>query len=122
MARDVKVLGVEETLKELRKYQADKINDFKKEVKECAKDVKKVAKSKAPVLTGDTKASISFKTFDGGLSMKVYPKKPKGYKAHWHEYGTMKMKATPFMTPAEIQAEPKFKAKMKILVSKERRI
>lgn len=115
----VEVLNIDSTIKQMARYKATKLGDVKKIIKETANEVKKSAKAKAPYLTGATKASIGYKTSDGGFGMQVYPKKPKGYKAHWHEYGTVKMGATPFMTPAEKGAEASFQSKMRKLVNEE---
>lgn len=118
----VKVLGLEETIREMRRYELDKIEDTKKVIKKTALKVKKDAQSKAPYLTGETKMSIGYNTYNGGLAMRVKPKKPKGYKAHWHEYGTSKMSAKPFMTPAEKGAENQFRSDIEKIVKEERRI
>lgn len=116
---DVQLLGIEDTIKELRKFQGHKIAEAKKIIKETANKVKKEAKSNAPVLTGQTKASIGYKTYDGGLSIKIKPKKIANYKAHWLEYGTVKMPAKPFMSPAEKNAQREFDSKINQLVKED---
>ena len=118
----IKILGIEDTVKQMRKYQFDKIEDTKKIIKKTALKVKKDAQSKAPYLTGETKMAIGYNTYNGGLSMRVKPKKPKGYKAHWHEYGTSKMSARPFMTPAEKGAESEFRKDIDKLIKEEIKI
>lgn len=118
----VEVKGINETVKKINIFQTKKITEVKGLVKETAKNVQKEAKSKSPKLTGDTKASIGTKFYDNGLHARVKPKLPKGYKAHWLEYGTVKMAARPFMTPAEQSAESSYNSKLKDIVNKEERI
>lgn len=119
---NVKLLGMEDTIKQIRRFELEKITDAKKIIKETANQVKKDAKSRVSVLTGETKSSIGYRTYNGGLSIKVKPKRITGYRAHWLEYGTTKMSARPFMTPAEKNAEGDFNRKVEKLVKEDRTI
>lgn len=129
MARKIKnagfyidVQGIDETIAKINVFQTKKILEVKTVIKETANKAKKEAKSRAPKLTGDTKASISTKFYDNGLHARVKPKLPKGYKAHWHEYGTVKMSATPFMSVAEELVKNDYNSKLKSIVNGETRI
>jgi len=97
----VGVDGIEETIREIGLYQIKKKEAIKKVIQNTAKDVRRDAKKGAPKLTGKTKTSIKIKYFDFGLVAVVRPVLPDGWKAHFFEFGTIKMDERPFMKPAE---------------------
>ncbi|SHK48929.1 HK97-gp10 family putative phage morphogenesis protein [Paramaledivibacter caminithermalis] len=97
----IELENVERTIREIGLFQIEKRENVKKIIKKTAKRVVKEAKARVPVDTGETKKSIKAKYLEGGLMATVKPRLPGGWKAHFHEYGTVKMRARPFMGPAE---------------------
>ena len=104
----VDIENVEQEIKRIRLYEIEKRENVKGIIKKSAQKVNREAKKRAPVLSGDTKASIKTKYYENGLFATVRPRLPKGWKAHFHEYGTVKMRARPFMTPAEETTRPQY--------------
>lgn len=122
MSAKIRVDGIDNTIKDILKYTNKFEDGAKKIIDDTAKEVRKIARQKAPYLTGKTRQSISVKTIKGGLGKTVSPKRERGghgYIAHFHEYGTTKMAAHPFMTPAEEQAKGNFYKKIEELVGEE---
>ncbi|MDK2986535.1 MAG: hypothetical protein PWQ96_2179 [Clostridia bacterium] len=97
----VELENVEETIREIGLFQIEKREKIKKIIMKTARKVVKEARSRVPVDTGETKKSIKAKYFEYGLMATVKPRLPGGWKAHFHEYGTVKMRARPFMGPSE---------------------
>lgn len=131
----VEVKGIDDTITKINIFKTKSLQEAKLIIKDTANDVRKTAKANAPKFSGtysakesarskpgDTKASIRVKTYDNGLHARVKPSLPKGWKAHFLEYGTTKMRARPFMGPAEEAARPKYNNRIKALVNKEETI
>jgi HK97 gp10 family phage protein len=79
-------------------------------VRKASFDVEGQAKGRAPVDTGALKNSISTEFEDGGLTGIIAPHVEY---AAYVEYGTKRMSAQPYMTPAAESVAPAFIAAMK---------
>ncbi|SDX45103.1 phage protein, HK97 gp10 family [Marininema mesophilum] len=103
MARGMKVeidCDTAKAVARFRSYAVAKQAGVKGVVKKTAEAVKEGAKKRVLVDTGDTRDSIQVESTQGGLSAKVGPTKPRGWKAPFIEFGTKKMAASPFLHPA----------------------
>ena len=102
------------TIRKLGLFEIDKKIKIKKLVKSTTgKVIRSAKKNLENVDTGDTRNSIKSKYLFDGMGSTVKPRLPKGYKAHWIEYGTGervqskgkrrtgRMLKNPFMKPAE---------------------
>lgn len=112
----------EEAIGKLRYYNKKKRQQVAKSTKRNARRIQTRAKKnlKGAVNSQDTVKSIKYKMFNDDMTSTIGPRKPKGWKAHWFEFGTAqrvqkstgrnvgKMKATPFMRPAFEQIQPKY--------------
>jgi HK97 gp10 family phage protein len=81
-----------------------------------AEAVKNSARARARKRSGKMANSIQVRITNGGLGAEVGPTKPDGWYAHFHEFGTVKMSAHPFMTPAWEENRPKLMAGFKDVV------
>lgn len=79
-------------------------------VRKASFDVEGQAKNRVPVDTGALKNSISTEFEDGGLTGIIAPHMEY---AAYVEYGTKRMSAQPYMTPAAEAVAPAFVAAMK---------
>lgn len=74
--------------------------EAKRIMRRLGKEAAENAKQQAPELSGKLKESIGSKVTpdsNGDLTLEVGAS---NYKAHWFEFGTRKMRARPFITPA----------------------
>lgn len=79
-------------------------------VRKASFDVEGQAKNRVPVDTGALKNSISTEFEDGGLTGIIAPHMEY---ATFVEFGTRRMSAQPYMTPAAEVVKPAFEAAMK---------
>jgi HK97 gp10 family phage protein len=117
--------NAEKAITDLRYYKKKKKQQVQTTVKRNARRIQTRAKKLVAVRSGDTKKSIKYKMFNDGMSATIGPRKPKGYKAHWIEFGTVgrvqkstgryvgRMPATPFMRPSSEQTKPKYLGELK---------
>lgn len=104
---DVKVTGMQDILKKLKTLpERVQKNVLTGGIRAGAAAIAKEAKAKVPKSSGELKKSIGVvkrKSRDKTIvSFTVAPrlKKDHGFLAHFHEFGTSTMAATPFMRPA----------------------
>jgi HK97 gp10 family phage protein len=123
----VDVENAEKAISDLRFYRKKKRKQVGETVKKNARRIQTKAKKnlKGAINSKDTVKSIKYKMLNDGLSSTIGPRRPKGYKAHWFEFGTVgrvqkttgryvgKMKATPFMRPAFEHIKPKYMSELK---------
>ncbi|MEB1809029.1 MAG: HK97 gp10 family phage protein [Bacillaceae bacterium] len=131
---NVELKNVEQTIKKMAMYSAEKEKEIDKVTKKYAKEVAKRAKANAPVgPTGNLKASIRPKYFRRlGPSATVFPRGSKGAHRHLVEYGTGsrrnkgnkrtgnrgRMPAKPFMKPAHESVVGQYLSDMRGVVDK----
>lgn len=130
---DFSVEGLQETVDKLAKHSVQFYEDADKIVRRYARSVTKDAKAAAPVgETGNLRDAIKARYFNKNASpaATVYPRGWKGSHRHLVEYGTAprtqkttgrftgRVKAQPFMGPAEKKNEPQYMAEMTRLVNK----
>lgn len=99
---DMKVDGMENLLAEIEKLGQKGSRIENKALKEAGDVVKESIEKEVPVRTGKLKQSITVsrvKTKDGVKRVEVGPDKD-GYYGKFVEFGTVKMKANPFMSRA----------------------
>ncbi|WP_069649641.1 hypothetical protein [Caloranaerobacter ferrireducens] len=119
----IDVENVEQTIREIGLFEIQKKENIRKLVKKTARKVVKEARKRFKFNSPDTKASIKAKYFNYGLMATVKPRLPKGWKAHWFEYGTKErytksgkytgeMQGKPFMGPAEEVVRPEYLAEL----------
>jgi len=126
------VEGTEDTIRKLGLFEVEKRMKIKGFVKDTSKKVRSTSRKEIQNIdTGDTKRSIRIKYLFEGMGSTVKPRLPKGYKAHWIEYGTEdrtqkktgksvgRMKATPFMKPAEEKHRNEFMKNVEKVVRKD---
>ena len=97
---DMKVDGMENLLAEIEKLGQKGSRIENKALKEAGDVVKESIEKEVPVRTGKLKQSITVsrvKTKDGVKRVEVGPDKD-GYYGKFVEFGTVKMKANPFMS------------------------
>ena len=104
---DVQVTGVNDLLKKMRKLpERVQKNVLTGAIRAAATSLKKEAQAKVPRNTGDLRKSIKVvkrKSKDRNIiifSVAPLLKETHGFLAHFHEFGTSKMAASPFMRPA----------------------
>lgn len=96
---DMKVEGMENLLAEIEKLGQKGSRIENKALREAGDVVKDAIEKEVPVRTGKLKQSITVsrvKTKDGVKRVEVGPDKD-GYYGKFVEFGTVKMKANPFM-------------------------
>lgn len=97
---DMKLEGMENLLAEIEKLGQKGSRIENKALREAGDVVKESIKKEVPVRTGKLKQSITasrVKTKDGVKRVEVGPDKD-GYYGKFVEFGTVKMKANPFMS------------------------
>jgi HK97 gp10 family phage protein len=75
--------------------------------------VKQTAVSRVPVDQGDLRDSIEVKETESPFKRRVVAGSGNTFYGHFQEFGTEKMPAQPFMTPAAEDAKGQFVAQMK---------
>lgn len=126
----VDVENVESEIRKIGLYEIEKKESIRRIVRSTAKKTVKSAKRRVTFKkTGNTRKSIKAKYYNYGLLAIVKPRLPKGWKAHFFELGTKqrktksgkntgKIKARPFMGPAEDEVRPGYLADLKKEVMK----
>jgi HK97 gp10 family phage protein len=116
--------NAEKAIAQFRFYRKKKKQQIQSTVKKNARKIQTRAKKLVPINSGDTKKSIKYKLINDDMSATIGPRKPKGFKAHWIEFGTKtrtlkngrnvgRMKAQPFMRPAFEQIKPLYLNELK---------
>ncbi len=115
MAQKSKVLGLGSLKRKLLAIPEQAKAEIRKAMEASADEVVRLAKSLAPVDTGDLQMSISWTWGDApkgtmtlgrvvgdknDMVITVYAGGSEAYWARWVEFGTSKMKAQPFFLPA----------------------
>lgn len=117
MARNnVQVLGVEKTLKEMFAFEHNLKEEAWEAITETAKDVKREQVSLVRKDELDLKKSIGIKGRKRNMQKTVgpdYKKAQGGNLAHFHEYGTTKMRPKPFVKPSEMKYTGTFRVRLK---------
>ncbi len=96
---DLKLEGIEDLITEVEKLGAKGSRIENKALREAGEIVKEAIKQEAPHKTGTLKKSIEasgVKTKDGMKHVEVGPGK-EGWYGRFVEFGTVKMRANPFM-------------------------
>lgn len=125
----IDVKNVESEIRKIGLFKIEKKENIRRIVRKASNKVVKGARRRVPKKSGETKKSIKAKYFDFGLMATVKPRLPKGYKAHWFEFGTElrktkkgkptgRIKARPFMGPAEDEVRSSYLAELKKEVMK----
>lgn len=99
MLADMKLEGMNELLAEIERLGKEGSKIENNALREAGEAVKHSIQNETPTRTGKLKASISVsrvKTKDGIKQVEVGPDKD-GYYGKFVEFGTVKMKANPFM-------------------------
>lgn len=133
MEINVELQNIEQTLKKMALYSAEKEKEIDKLVKKHAKEVVKRAVANVPVKTGNLRDSIKAKYFRRqGPSATVFPRGGKGAHRHLVEYGTGqrsnkgnkrtgnrgRMTANPFMKRAHESVVGEYLTDMRRVVDK----
>ncbi len=108
MRINTKVTGIEKAIEKIKRYSEEKQKGVKEVIEQTASDIEQSMKDFVPVDSGITQESIRTELSESGLAARIGPKKPKGFKAHWLEFGTVKMSARPFMVPAYEKNKPEY--------------
>jgi HK97 gp10 family phage protein len=98
---------------DLERYSNETQDDIKRTVFTSAINVKADAKTRAPVDTGNLRASIRHKMSGDSLSAMVYTNV---YYAPDVEFGTSKQRAQPYLIPALENEMPRFERRLKLLL------
>lgn len=100
----VRVEGMEEILRDLRKAQADVQQEAREVLKEQAKIIRDDARSRCPEDTGTLKrsvrSSVSREKLDASVSAGGKVRGKDAYYAQFVEFGTKHSPAQPFLYPA----------------------
>lgn len=116
----IEILGVDETIKGLKKISWQKQEQLDKIVKNSAKSIQKKARANVNVRTGNLRKSIKPKYFfKEGPAATVFPRGGKGRHRHFLEYGTKKMAKRPFMKPATDTERPIYMGQVKKVVDED---
>lgn len=92
--------GLEELVSKLEQV-GDSVEKGKDEaLLEGAKVMKKATQDRAPVRTGNLKAHVEISDVSNGEVEVYVDQQGKAYYGYFHEVGTSKMRARPFMGPA----------------------
>lgn len=100
---DVNVRGLQDLKRVLEAFPVKiEKNIMRGAVRAGAKVIQEEAKRNARVLTGQMRRGIKIGTNSRGgrVTAKVRARGPHGYLALFHEFGTVKMRAHPFLRPA----------------------
>lgn len=96
---EMELMGIEELITEVEKLGQKGSRIENKALREAGDAVKEAIRNETPVRTGTLKRSISVsrvKTKDGMKQVEVGPGKD-GFYSKFVEFGTVKMRANPFM-------------------------
>ncbi|MEX3713651.1 HK97 gp10 family phage protein [Cytobacillus horneckiae] len=127
----VDIDGIGPTVVRIDRFSEDIKKELKKITRQTTNRTRKDMKAEAPVgPTGNLKASVRAKYFEGGLSSTVVPRKPKGSHRHIVSYGTQRrrtksganrgvMPANPAMANVERNHEAFYQNKVKELIERD---
>jgi HK97 gp10 family phage protein len=113
MKLNVDLLKLDDAIKKIEKYSEEKQEAIRKTVADSTKNIENNAKEKVKVLSGDTKESIKSEISKDELTGTIASKKPKGFKSHWLEFGTVNMPAKPFLNPSFDEELSKYMGNLK---------
>ena len=92
--------GIEELVSRLEQVGKSVEQGKDEAVLEGAKVMQKATQERAPVLTGNLKAHVEISDVKDGEAEVYVDQQGKAYYGYFHEVGTSKMRAQPFMGPA----------------------
>jgi len=104
----IDVDGIDDVLREFDRFDRESRENLRKAVRRNANALRKAIRGRAPVDTGNLRNSIRAKYEKDGFGADVGPTRPKGSHAHLLEFGTVKMAAKPFITPAAEEQRNKY--------------
>lgn len=104
----IRVEGIEDVLKEFNRFDRESRENLRKAVRRNANTLRNAIRNRAPVRSGNLRDSISARYDKDGFGADVGPTRPKGSHAHFLEFGTIKMAARPFITPAAEEQREKY--------------
>jgi HK97 gp10 family phage protein len=100
MKIDAEMKGLDKALKKMKRYPEEKKAGVVNVIEKTSNNVEASQKQDVPVGEGETKDSIQTIIEADGLTARIGPMGPKGFKKHWLEFGTVKMPAQPFIRPS----------------------
>jgi HK97 gp10 family phage protein len=123
MRLKVDIVGVEEALARVSKFDVETRIAVRKQVRRSANRLRKNMQGRVPVKSGNLKKSIRAKYDSDQLGANVGPTRPGGSHAHLVEFGHRlvtkdgrsigHVPAHPFITPAAEEERPKYISEMK---------
>lgn len=126
----IRVEGLQNTLIHINNYSENQKKEIKKVVRQTTNRTRRDMKAVAPVgPTGNLKASVRAKYFEGGLASTVVPRRPKGSHRHIVAYGTRQrrtrkganrgiMPANPVMANVERNHEAFYQAEIRRIIAR----
>lgn len=96
----VDIKGMGELVGKLNKLNQMMSVRVEEQVNETGKAIRKSAKARVPVDSGDLKKTISMKRSKDKLSATIGPQKGEWWKGIFIEFGTVDQAAQPYMSPA----------------------
>lgn len=92
--------GLEELIGSLEKMETDTKAAQDEAVLKAAEVMKEATEERAPILSGNLKTHVRISDIKNGEVDVYIDQQGKGYYGYFHEFGTSKMPARPFMGPA----------------------
>jgi len=105
---DIKLEGVDDVLDAFDRFDKESRVNLRRAVRRNANVLRKAIRERAPVDSGNLRDSIRARYDKDGFGADVGPTRPKGSHAHLLEFGTVKMSARPFITPAAEEQRNKY--------------
>lgn len=105
---DVKFEGLEEVMREFNRFDKESRVNLRRAVRKNVNSLRKGMRSRIHNVTGNLSKSISAKYDKDGFGAVIGPTRPLGSHAHLLEFGTVKMAARPFVTPAVEEQRDKY--------------
>lgn len=111
----VELEGQEDLRRAFAQLKFGALREAQAVIAESAEEIQWEARERVPVLSGETKKSITVVYRDGGRVARI----GSGYYlARFHEQGTSKMDATPFMMPAYELVRPKYLSRIEAALNR----
>jgi HK97 gp10 family phage protein len=107
----VNIVGMDEVIGKLNKFDVEARKAVRTQVRKSANAIRKGAQQRVPVDSGRLKKSIRARYSSDGFSAEIAPGLK--WRAHFIEFGTLKMAAHPYMMPAWEQERPNYIAGVK---------
>lgn len=111
----VELEGQDDIRRAFARLRFGALSEVRVVVADSSEEIESEAKSRVPVLSGETKKSIRTIIRDGGLGASI----GSGYfLARFIEQGTKKLAARPFLNPAFQLVRPKYLARLETALNK----